>query len=476
MANFSNPSSVPIQAQNSLLNTEKPRGGMPFSSDCVLPIPIIDQVQFMSSTSNSSSSETFSSKEESTPPAAVATAADAAVIVVDTQPDSSENGGVSKKPVWNKPSNSAAMEVGAVMGADSWPALSELARGSPKSSSTDSLKAFVKEPANVSQVTTIGSQKEVTTGASIPTPIPNHVGLTSQRSMRRGGGSSSHNNTVSNGNLSQAPNMQGIALEASPLSPKKSGASIGESSRDNTHRDAGQRRGFYSGNEQQPHRNSFRRSNNGPQHNRRDQEREKQDFHRNFGNRESHGYHQRAGARPFVHGPSQNAPFIPSSVPLRPFAPPMLYPEMQGPLIYMPGIHQNSFRPVPMAAFSPMHFPIMPDPHLQNMILNQIDYYFSNENLVKDTFLRKKMDAEGWVPIKFIAGFKRVTQLTDNIQLILDSILASNIVEVQGDKIRRKGDWTKWLLPPDPQSLTRSSPDMLAAHLNTVTLDEQASA
>lgn len=33
----------------------------------------------------------------------------------------------------------------------------------------------------------------------------------------------------------------------------------------------------------------------------------------------------------------------------------------------------------------------------------------SNENLVKDTFLRRNMDNEGWVPVTLIAGFKKVS-------------------------------------------------------------------
>lgn len=32
----------------------------------------------------------------------------------------------------------------------------------------------------------------------------------------------------------------------------------------------------------------------------------------------------------------------------------------------------------------------------------------SDENLIKDTFLRGKMDEQGWVPISLIATFKRV--------------------------------------------------------------------
>lgn len=46
--------------------------------------------------------------------------------------------------------------------------------------------------------------------------------------------------------------------------------------------------------------------------------------------------------------------------------------------------------------------------------------------------------------------------------------------------MRRKGDWMKWIMSHgqntvmSPQSVNRSSPNMLASHLNSVTLDEKA--
>lgn len=63
------------------------------------------------------------------------------------------NAGGGKRPAWNKPSNGAA-EVGPVMGAHSWPALSETTRGSSSTkSSSDSLKGLGDGSASsVSQV------------------------------------------------------------------------------------------------------------------------------------------------------------------------------------------------------------------------------------------------------------------------------------------------------------------------------------
>ena len=71
--------------------------------------------------------------------------------------------------------------------------------------------------------------------------------------------------------------------------------------------------------------------------------------------------------------------------------------------------------------------------------------------------------------------------LTENIQLILEAVRTSTIVEVQGDKLRKRGDWMKWIMPPSvqfsplssPQSIGSSSYDTLAARFQNVTLGEQ---
>ncbi|KAK0570671.1 hypothetical protein LWI29_004781 [Acer saccharum] len=89
-----------------------------------------------------------------------------------------------------------------------------------------------------------------------------------------------------------------------------------------------------------------------------------------------------------------------------------------------------------------------PDTPLQSLIAKQTEYYFSKENLIKDTYLRQRMDDHGWVPIKLIAGFNKVKLLTNNINLILDSLRGSRTVEVWGDRIRKRDDWKRWIMPP----------------------------
>lgn len=57
------------------------------------------------------------------------------------------------------------------------------------------------------------------------------------------------------------------------------------------------------------------------------------------------------------------------------------------------------------------------------------------------------MDEQGWVSVYLIAGFPRILELTNFVDFILDSLKSSEIVEVCGDKIRRKNDWKKWIWP-----------------------------
>ncbi|XP_043725586.1 la-related protein 1C-like [Telopea speciosissima] len=90
--------------------------------------------------------------------------------------------------------------------------------------------------------------------------------------------------------------------------------------------------------------------------------------------------------------------------------------------------------------------PILPNSEaLHDRILRQIEYYFSNENLVKDGYLKSLMDDEGWVPVRLIAGFRKVKAMTSDINLILRALQPSAVVEVQGNKMRKYGDWMNWV-------------------------------
>ncbi|CAG9828662.1 unnamed protein product [Diabrotica balteata] len=84
-------------------------------------------------------------------------------------------------------------------------------------------------------------------------------------------------------------------------------------------------------------------------------------------------------------------------------------------------------------------------PTVKEYVRNQIEYYFSEDNLNRDFFLRRKMDSEGYLPVTLIASFHRVQALTNNVTLIVDAISSSDKLELTaGFKVRPKKDPLRW--------------------------------
>ncbi|MBA0859805.1 hypothetical protein Goshw_011019 [Gossypium schwendimanii] len=386
------------------------------------------------------------------------------------------NGNAGKRPAWNKPSDGAT-EFAPVIEADAWPALSKSARVSLKPSS-DSSRAlpdgspFVPFSQGSGSTSLLSSsQKEAKNVEKLNlNSTPNHAMPARQRSMKR-----NSNNSASSGGLLQPP-PQGPLVEA-PVN--------GPSSRDHI-----QRSGFVSQAGNDHPRNSFRHRNAGPRprgdgsHHqnyggRRNPALGNQDWNgRNFNSRDAH-MQPRVVPRLMRHQPPapppNAAPFI-APPPVRPYGTPVGYPELASQFYFIPAPPPESLRGVPFVAPMPQVLfpaPEPPDRQLHANIVNQIDYYFSDENLIKDTYLRQNMDDQGWVPIKLIAGFRKVLLLTDNIQLIRDALRSSTVVEVEGEKVRKRIDWMKWILPPSVKFPAMSGQDMLVARVQDISLDQR---
>lgn len=93
----------------------------------------------------------------------------------------------------------------------------------------------------------------------------------------------------------------------------------------------------------------------------------------------------------------------------------------------------------------------------RGLLYKQIEYYFSTENLVRDVFIRMRMDEEGWLPLVVIANFNRVKNITGgvvDVKFIADVIRTSQTVELDGseEKVRRRGDWHFWVFPPESRA------------------------
>lgn len=109
--------------------------------------------------------------------------------------------------------------------------------------------------------------------------------------------------------------------------------------------------------------------------------------------------------------------------------------------------HQNGYVTPTYYIYNPQPISRTPKwPYLDDSLRIQIEYYFSEENLQRDFFLRRKMDKDGYLPISLIASFHRVQALTLNVKDIIESLKKSDKVELSNDnkKIRPKVEPSKW--------------------------------
>ncbi|XP_062020465.1 la-related protein 1C-like [Rosa rugosa] len=439
-------------------------------------------------------------------PSAVARSSPSPPPPADAESGDGHNGNaarMAKKPAWNKPT-SLEVGPGPVMGAVAWPALSESARASPKLPADSSSKTVtdVAVPVPVSPgpvITPSPNSKKHHGNPANTNPASNHAMPARQRPTKRGGGSSTgvtsaHAHAHAHSGFAHPPpppppppfpvfpipNGYGTLVPAMP-DPSPRDPSFRGSNWD------ARPIGFGPQTHQvNDHRNSSRRGNfgshprgDGPYHNNYGSKRDHQD-RGNFMNGRDVQMHQQQ--RPPPRGlvrpvPPSSAAFTPQ--PARPFANPMGFPEF----VYIPTLPLDPIRMpfIPHAPHPAMFIPVAesPMPSLPSLIVNQIDYYFSDTNLIRDEYLRSNMDAQGWVPISLIANFPRVKSLTTNVQLIMDSLRASSIVEVQDEKVRRRNDWTKWIsttgrLASESGSSSNDvqSSDMLSTSFQKMTVDD----
>lgn len=75
----------------------------------------------------------------------------------------------------------------------------------------------------------------------------------------------------------------------------------------------------------------------------------------------------------------------------------------------------------------------------------QIEYYFTPDNLVRDTFLRQNMDVNGYVPLVFVANFQTVYSIHQDYDTLLNEMANSQILELdtENEKIRAREGWQK---------------------------------
>ncbi|KAI9475395.1 MAG: hypothetical protein EXX96DRAFT_265710 [Benjaminiella poitrasii] len=68
----------------------------------------------------------------------------------------------------------------------------------------------------------------------------------------------------------------------------------------------------------------------------------------------------------------------------------------------------------------------------------QLEFYFSRQNLINDTYLVSQMDSELYVPISLVANFTRVREHTTDMDLILKTLKESSAVIVDETETKVK--------------------------------------
>lgn len=125
--------------------------------------------------------------------------------------------------------------------------------------------------------------------------------------------------------------------------------------------------------------------------------------------------------------------------------PPNFYPEVD-PSVASYSLPDGSTASHPYQLTRPYH-PTMPEDEQgqpqtmeitmeqrREAIRRQLNYYFSEENLLHDEFLQSKMNSEGYVPISIIAGFNLLKRLTDDLPLIIEILKELPSVEVDAEE------------------------------------------
>ncbi|XP_054787894.1 la-related protein 6C [Prosopis cineraria] len=83
---------------------------------------------------------------------------------------------------------------------------------------------------------------------------------------------------------------------------------------------------------------------------------------------------------------------------------------------------------------------------LQQKIVKQVEYQFSDMSLLANESFQKQMnkDPEGYVPISLIASTKKVKSLTRNIHLLTQALRSSSklVLSADGKKVKRKQPFT----------------------------------
>ncbi|KXT03898.1 hypothetical protein AC578_9318 [Pseudocercospora eumusae] len=128
---------------------------------------------------------------------------------------------------------------------------------------------------------------------------------------------------------------------------------------------------------------------------------------------------------------------------------------------YYPGMYD--FGGMPMTAMP--YPPFIDHTYLMDMVSTQLEYYFSIDNLLKDMFLRKNMDSQGYVFLDIIANFNRIKHLTQDKELLKAVCLKSDNIDIRYGvddgklRLRKREGWDQFLLPKEQRDASVQNDD-----------------
>lgn len=119
--------------------------------------------------------------------------------------------------------------------------------------------------------------------------------------------------------------------------------------------------------------------------------------------------------------------------------------------VHTPTVHSQPTSSAPSPRVTPA------TPRLETIKL-QLEYYFSDENLARDVYLRSLMNRRGYVPIGKLLEFNRLRAITTRSLDVLTAAKASQYLKLKNGAIRCRGETWRKFAPATPATATGTEP------------------
>jgi hypothetical protein len=82
--------------------------------------------------------------------------------------------------------------------------------------------------------------------------------------------------------------------------------------------------------------------------------------------------------------------------------------------------------------------------------VSQVEFFFSEDELSRNPFIRKNMDCEGYVPAVLIFNFPSIASYSIPFNDLITAMIEKSdriLVDTSNETLKVKGDWKKWVYP-----------------------------